>query len=139
VWGEVPTEASVPIAFPIPMPTHLENVEECGESGNPECQIHVVGEGGKGPAECEEGTSINPKAAPGNLCIYVTSAGEHTSFRGGRYFIDNPEGGSEEGGEVLPITTPGQAGKSGAVLNLETTSGFAGFEFMQGDWVVTAP
>jgi hypothetical protein len=112
----------IPISFTIPLPTRLDS-----------SHIHVVGEGGTGPAECEEGTAAEPKAAPGNLCLYVAKA-FGASLLSGNFFIDDPEGENEisHGPEALY----GEAGKSGALLNVEAAE--AGGQ-IEGVWVVTAP
>jgi len=66
--------AQVPISFPIPLANPIESSEVCKE-GKPECPIHFVpNEEGSTPPGCfegsTEGTIKEPKAAPGNLCIY---------------------------------------------------------------------
>ncbi len=80
-------------------------------------EAHFLGKFGGGTAECP-GTSEEPAAAAGNLCIWE---GEYSSGVT-LLFILNPE-----------TTAPAQAGKSGALLRF--SSGTNGY----GVWAVTAP
>jgi hypothetical protein len=113
--GESESRKSVPISFPIPLPKVIEASS----------QVHIVASG-EGPQGCEKGTLEEPKAAPGNLCIYTGELSE-AEFTG--EFITNPENPSE------PFT--GQVGKSGAILHFIGTG--EGASFAKGVWVVTAP
>jgi hypothetical protein len=106
-------EQYVPISFPIPL-------KETIKSGS---DVHLVTEGATGPAECEDGTSAEPKAAPGNLCIYevFASASPDTPF------VVNPEEASI--GETVSVV-----GKSGTLMHWDgVNSSTLGY----GVWVVT--
>ncbi|MGA8744899.1 MAG: hypothetical protein WB507_03435 [Solirubrobacterales bacterium] len=78
------------ISFPVPLAAPLSH-----------SHLHFVLPGETGPAECESGTVGEPKAAPGNLCIY-SNIMLHTQF----IDVENEEY-PEEGGRTAEI------GKSG--------------------------
>ncbi|MGN6373904.1 MAG: hypothetical protein ACTHM1_13100 [Solirubrobacteraceae bacterium] len=106
----------VPISFPLPLESSL------GAS-----QVHVIEVGQEGKEGCEGGTSANPIADPGNLCIYITF-GQFTGVNAKEIeSVVNPE-------ELAP-----GAGRSGAVIL--SGSGFGLKENTEGFgvWVVTAP
>ena len=123
----------LPISFPIPLAAPLE--ETAYHFVNPPT-IAEIGEGKapKGPAECEEGTYKNPKAAPGNLCVYqefngtVLGAGGINSEPG---FISAEE-----------FNTP-KVGRSGGIVLAESKFNTPPSEpesvYAIGDWVVKAP
>jgi hypothetical protein len=106
-------EQFVSLSFPIPLKETLKETDE-----------HLVEPGDIGPAtECESGTSADPKAAPGNLCIYEVYNNEtHPDTP----FIFNPEAKSP--GEEPAV------GESGTVLHFEGAN--AG-TLALGTWVVT--
>jgi hypothetical protein len=104
-------EGYATISFPIPLKETLE-----------EADVHLVEEGKKGPAkECEEGSSAEPKAAPGNLCVYEVASGEQQSP-----FTINPE--------VPELNGTTGVGKSGVLLRFVN---LAGGSSVYGVWVVT--
>lgn len=104
--------ARVAISFPIPL-----------AAGGPEIPLHfIVGGTPTTPEEIAAcpGSKEEPKAAPGNLCVYEGSAFGNEFISEGK-----PEGGTGEG-----------AGQVGVVMVFgnEEANGFA-----VGDWAVTAP
>lgn len=99
---------AVPLSFPIPLGERLEKEH-----------VHFVNEGELAPTECDEGSVTDPKASPGNLCVY--SVIKATPLE---QTIYDPETG--EFGKA-------GAGKSGAVLILEAKAE----ERQEGDWAVT--
>ena len=80
--------------------------------------VHFVGIGATPPAQCP-GTASNPKAAPGNLCVYATEG----SISATAVNIFNPE--TNEGPDASP------RGFSIADADSDT--------FSTGSWAVTAP
>ncbi len=116
-WGYEIANAEeyyVSISFPIPLKEPLE--EETLGNGEPGKDVHLIQLHKEGPAECEKGTLADPKAAPGNLCIY-----EQFGATPVEPFTLNPE---------EPNLATG-AGKSGAILRFEGSTKDAGV------WVVT--
>ncbi len=114
VAAELELPIYVPISFPIPLPetlaaTAVHRVNKAGE------------EEGQPSTKCL-GTAAEPKAAPGNLCIYTYE--EAGTFLLGNEQIADP-GSSAEG-----------AGKAGALLTVlipaKASNAF-------GTWAVTAP
>lgn len=71
---------AAPISFTIPLKEAGEVTEpNPGEEIVNEFPVSYVHPGETGPADkCESGTSEEPKAAPGNLCVYATSEFEST-------------------------------------------------------------
>lgn len=115
VWAFGPTSAAglaqVPISFPIPLAAAVTP--------------HFVSEaeviGGHVPSGCAGGTQEEPKAAPGNLCVYGSLTEASLDLFGN---MEGPQGlGTEE------------AGPSGTVVFFNAT-GAGGIG--RGDWVVTA-
>jgi hypothetical protein len=122
--GEVEGYKTLPLSFSIPLPAAIEEAQEA-------TNVHVVEYGETAPEECEEGTLAEPKAAPGNLCIYIHSLsgaviGNHNNP--GKEITYNPESESGLGVGV---------GRSGALLSIyrNTTEQTV----VRGVWVVTAP
>ena len=112
----------VPISFPIPLATP-PSTNECGVDGS-RCQVHRVAERQTGSGPCAGGTALEPKAAPGNLCIYE---GDMTSSAEGENFYLSPSGGTE-------------VGESGLLWAVFLTPGAIGTEAEgYGSWAVTAP
>jgi hypothetical protein len=123
----------LPISFPIPLAATL-NAEGCEINPVPAtCQVHYINVGKKevlvGGTEVTStacpGTTLEPKAEPGNLCIYTKSlsAGVGLLSNGGI----NKGGGSGGGAGALTI---------GAFLLItEPEEGAVGV----GTWAVTAP
>lgn len=114
-------EKRAAISFPIPLKDTLA-----------EGAAHFVAEGGTGPGgpgtECEGGTSEDPKAAPGNLCIYVT---KNFYMVPETHFALNPEAAAHD-------FEAWGAGKSGLILSLEVEGGGNPAESSaDGVWVVT--
>jgi Collagen triple helix repeat (20 copies) len=103
---------SIPISFAIPLENRLD-----------EFHVHAIGEGEVGKAEegCGGGSSENPTAEKGNLCVYI-QFGEKISPAS--LVIEDLETG-ELG-----------AGKTGAdTAGVSLPEGASG----RGEWVVTAP
>ncbi len=69
---------------------------------------------------CTGGTAAEPKADPGNLCMY---AGTEIGSTGGKHTIDT-------------LTGSQGASRSGSEVNFE---GLTGLGFVAGSWAVTAP
>jgi hypothetical protein len=106
-------EEFLPISFAIPLKEALTSAH-----------VVLVGPKATGPAkECESGTSAEPKAAPGNLCIYEIVAEPATPEE---EFAINPE-------EKSRVELQG-AGKSGTILHWE---GLSTETLAYGVWVVT--
>jgi hypothetical protein len=75
----------VPLSFPIPLKEGLsgEGCEEERATRTKPCHVHLINEGGEevdifngartAPTECGTpvGTAAEPKASPGNLCVYM--------------------------------------------------------------------
>ncbi len=125
----------LPISFPIPLSAPLE--ETALHFVDPPT-IAEIGEGKapKGPAECEEGTYKNPKAAPGNLCVYQEFNGTLLG-RGGINPVSglgNPE--AEQFGES-------KIGRSGVILYTEAHFNSPPSQpsavYATGVWVLKAP
>ena len=111
----------VPLAvasFPIPLEHPIKNATECGEPGKPECAVHITGEAGFA-TDCP-GTNAEPKAEPGNFCLYIVKH-ESVEIIG---ITSLPEGAS---GETSKVGAFGEVG-------LEPPEQFAA-----GTWAVTAP
>jgi hypothetical protein len=101
------------ISFPIPLKEALA-----------ETAVHFVNERETGPAECEKGTSEHPKAASGNLCIYVTY---NEFFAPAPQLTTNPEVIGEATG----------VGKDGVILGLKAEEGHTSEAQAYGVWDVT--
>lgn len=123
VWSAVPQaegeELDVPISFNIPLAAPLDS-----------SHVFFVGreewekQGGKeDPAGCAGGTVEEPKAAEGNLCVYV---GFSFSVAGGQ--IQNPG--------TTTLNAPGAA-MTGAMLAF-TGEGASPPRLAHGSWAVTA-
>ena len=116
-WGvNLPKETSlsfVPLSFPIPLAAELAGAD-----------VHVIPLGEEGEEGCTGGTAVEPKADPGNLCVYVGG-----SAGGGGSIL----GVAKAGAEALE---PG-ASVSGASLLLQTSP--AEPIAMRGTFAVTAP
>jgi hypothetical protein len=116
-----------PLSFPIPLRKPLEYTLACAE-GKVECPVHYIPHGGQTPPGCfegsVEGTVEDPKAAPGNLCIYD----EHLSGA-------TPE--SESANELFQDASNegyGEVGLSGGLVVFKTEAPTStGF----GVWAVT--
>ena len=111
---------AVSLSFPIPLGERLE-----------EANTHFVKKGETAPKECDEGTVkgtvAEPKAAPGNLCIYSDSpVGKITPLSEG---IFDPEKSVSN----CCAAEPG-VGKSGALVFFEEAKAE---EKQEGDWAVT--
>lgn len=120
------SQRTVPISFPIPLAKPLGNAEACEKEGV--CAVHFVKKGaGEAPPGCfegsTEGTNVDPKAAPGNLCIYETSF-KHAEPEEAGYMFLSPD---EEGYEVTGTT-------GGFMVFNVTEEHGEGF----GTWAVTA-
>jgi hypothetical protein len=122
-WGYGPlasgvTSTRVSISFPIPVLR-----QENPLTGEFETDLVFIAKGVPPTPEEEAacpGTSQDPEAAPGNLCLYE-SAGFGNAFASEQ----NPQGATGEG-----------AGEVGALVRFENSSA-GGFAI--GDWAVTAP
>lgn len=110
----------IPISFTIPLAAPLAGGSGCEKHEEP-CDVHVVGEGETGTGFCAGGTSAEPTAAPGNLCVYV---GVAIKLKAAEVLPANP------------ATLSLGAGKAGAVL---TTTGTEAGALAEGVWAVTAP
>ena len=102
----------IPISFTIPLAASL------GES-----EVHVIEAEKTGTGGCAGGTSTEPTAEPGNLCVYLAVGVKLTAE------------------ELIPInpavlTGASGAGKTGAGL---TTRGTEAGALALGTWAVTAP
>jgi len=122
------TFAGAPISFPIPLST----VQVCTGEPSHEHAIcasnaHFIEEGGTPPAECP-GSATDPKAEPGNLCVYTTLFSGTTSLTV-PHFIDS---GFSFGG----IENEG-VNRAGALLFFALAEGAAALAY--GTWAVTAP
>jgi len=133
-----PLERLEPISFPIPLAGSL------GESA-----VHVINADGSKelsvtgevtPTKCgvaltPAGTTENPAAAPGNLCVYLKSLEGALTSSG---LITNPSSEPCEAAGCLPdFGGPGAgAGVSGALLHIEP---IAEVQSGYGTWAVTAP
>jgi hypothetical protein len=116
VWGLSKLAANpgvggvhLPISFTIPLAAPL------GENN-----VHMIEEGATGGPGCEGGTSTEPTADPGNLCVYITNEANTTAAD---FHIANPSLGE-----------PG-AGPTGAIL---TTGSLEAGSQAYGVWVVRA-
>ena len=119
VWGltSLPAKVGVgqlhiPISFAVPLQGPLD-----------EQHVHIVGEGETGAAGkgCGGGSSENPTAEPGNLCVYL---GESFLIELNHFALLNVE-----------IPGEGGAGRTGAMLvGSEVEKG----AYASGDWAVTA-
>jgi hypothetical protein len=120
----------LPISFPIPLAAELEA-----------SQVHYILANGKewdiatqaeatSPSTTCLGTSVEPKATAGSLCIYATSPGVNYKpyeFAGPEH-IFNPSGPAEAS------TMVEGAGKAGAILQLPPEN----LKIVYGTWAVTA-
>jgi hypothetical protein len=103
---------TVPISFTIPLAAPLD-----------EEHVHFVAPETKGPAVgCEEGTSEEPKAAKGNLCIYASRLQEAEISK---FFVTT----DAENGALK------SAGRAGATVNFEKVEDGIAY----GVWIVRAP
>jgi hypothetical protein len=84
--------------------------------------VQIVGVGGASTTNCP-GTTTNPEAAPGFLCVYKVTETNTTNFA-----ICNQDCSG------FPVPT---AERDGALLYLHATA--AGRTFTSGSWAVTAP
>jgi len=80
MWGSPTTYGGsglVAISFNLPLAKALtaEHVHLINNSGE---EVYVGGE--RPPTECTGGTAEEPKAEPGNLCVYESSLGEKFSY-----------------------------------------------------------
>jgi hypothetical protein len=133
-WGfgakEVPVFA--PISFTIPLAASLTNAASCGTTGNPECQVHYIDENNKeqnstvGPVNSTVclGNAEEPKAAPGNLCIYTAETVGGFGFEN-ETIRESGVAGASNG-----------ASTAGAVLTLAEAPGTGASGY--GTWAVTA-
>jgi hypothetical protein len=124
-------EMFVPISFPIPLKQPLAESAVHFIAG-PTLPEIIAHEAPKGPVECEEGTYKEPKAAPGNLCIYEKVSGRLAGQGGfASPSENNPEAFFSAG-----------AGKSGSYLIGDASFASPPTEpknaFAIGTWVVTA-
>jgi hypothetical protein len=123
-FGPLPAETNqIAVAsFPIPLSKSLDgsHVHLINSSGE---ELHFE-KPATAPTECGSpvGTVLEPKAEPGNLCVYIASLSEAAGFSEG---IVNPEGARG-------------AGATGALL---TVAGLPAehLESGHGTWAVTAP
>jgi hypothetical protein len=128
--GSTGGESKVAISFPIPLAAPIEDVRPLS---NPKHLHTLFVESGEGPAEqCEKGTFEDPKAAPGNLCVYVREPRED---------YDAPEPISET---ADPFSNPEKdperetfygAGKSGTIIQF--SAGTSNETKDEGVWAVT--
>jgi hypothetical protein len=107
----------VPISFSIPLLSKLENAVECGLPEKPQCVVHYQSEG-TFTTFCK-GNVQNPRPEPGNLCIYLSSAGlTNTTFEGvfdpsAAPFPPEAEGTGRTGAVLLFSPPTGEASGSG--------------------------
>jgi hypothetical protein len=115
------------ISFSIPLEKSLAS--ECDETGKPACPVHYL-KLGQTSTECPSTEAQiqddEPKAAPGNLCVYERQSDLE------RAFISTPGVGFQG------FTGEDNAGTTGATLIGEAKAGHdPAFAF--GSWAVTAP
>lgn len=123
--GNIGGEGAAPISFPIPLsPADASAIAEAG------AQVMVNGDPSP-PAGCTGGSLAEPKADPGNLCIYVGKSNKIESELD-QHFLRVYTLGFERPPPTFTGISP-----SGAIL------AFGGFEtssaFMMGSFAVTAP
>jgi hypothetical protein len=82
---------------------------------------HIIPSATAPPAECP-GTSINPQAAPGHLCVYEAVGGNRNNLR-----VFNPADGG------------GGASRWGAAVAFDVGGPSTGNTFSYGTWAVTSP
>jgi Collagen triple helix repeat (20 copies) len=131
------------ISFPIPLEKpFVEPGEHAVYVPGPTFAEFNAKEAPKGPkVRCEEGTYLEPKAAPGNLCVYQTLSGK---FREELGEAGGPWGELEFGPEMvrdsgLIIKNNATAGVSGAVIRSRaefTAPATEGLVDTYGIWVV---
>ncbi len=103
-----------PISLPIPLPEAIK-----------EANIHII-ETGNGGKECEDGTIEDPKAAPGNLCIYLSlRTGAVIGTESPEQRLENPESGFG-------------INRSGGLLVVHRNTTEEGVTEVKGLWVVAA-
>lgn len=112
---EKETAGFSPISFSIPLAADM-----------PVANVHAVPIGGPAPVGCTGGTSSEPKADPGHLCVYASTLTDAD-------FLGTLIGQSQF--NILGPDNPG-AGVSGAFVQIGATeAGGNG----RGTWAVTAP
>jgi hypothetical protein len=99
----------VPISFPIPIAPAPANVTYVGE--------------GTGTGGCEGGTAAEPKALPGNLCVYTGGSNAALTLPS-EFAFTNPETSAEG------------AGKRGTIIKFTGTTPES---YGYGTWIYTAP
>ena len=122
---DIENEEDVSISFPIPLAAPLSG-EECPEGAD--CQVHFIRPGETPPAGCAGGSVEDPKASPGNLCVYAQELFGATAT--GKPLV-NPEK------TETPLLVDHGAGRSGAILRLRTEG--ENTPSASGVWIVTAP
>jgi hypothetical protein len=89
-----PPNVRVPIPFTIPLKAGLNAAE-----------VHFIGEGQTAPAGCTGGTVENPKADPGNLCVYTQEL-EGTTVSIRKVSSGVTEGADPVGAQLVVIGPP---------------------------------
>jgi hypothetical protein len=125
-------QMGVAISFPIPLKAPLSG-SGCAKKEEP-CQVHYVSQtelgAGQTPSACP-GTPEEPRAEPGNLCVYERTAENAGPDVDRKVFI-----GPGFGDFVL-----GRQGalQSGAVLIVFPGEESSNIHMAEGSWAVTAP
>jgi Collagen triple helix repeat (20 copies) len=140
-WAFEPVTAlyeRVAISFPIPLAAELpaEHVHFINERAG--VQVEEPGEKTPISSACP-GTVHEPKATPGNLCVYAFTLHPETveiEENGAPVEVSLFEGWSNPGeSRQAGESDPGGASTAGAMMNFRAAEGATGF----GTWAVTAP
>jgi hypothetical protein len=139
--ARAPISFSIPLAAPLgPSQVHLLTADGTKEIvfNETESKVEEISPTGCGSALTSPGTAESPKAAAGNLCVYVTAI-EPEPYESGSNWIIDPSKRCEAFGCLTGFGGPGAgAGVSGARLEVGTTQ-TAGSTYGYGTWAVTAP
>lgn len=128
----------VPISFPIPLAAGLEadNVhfqdrqeEEDAEASGEESEFQEFCR--VGPVDEKEGSASNPKAQPGQFCIYNNATGEPETALVNATFT--------EALTPTSIVEPAGTGRSGTILKFAFSGVPGEVALGYGAWAVTAP
>jgi hypothetical protein len=85
VGGPLPAGKTVVGAFAVGSGTASyprDAISFSGYTVDPAPEAIYVGAGQQAPAECAGGTAADPRAAPGNLCVYAAVQGGPVEFQG---------------------------------------------------------
>jgi hypothetical protein len=122
VGGRLPAGKTVVGAFAVGSGTGAYPRDAISFGGyriDPAPETTYVGAGQQAPPECAGGTAADPRAAPGNLCVYAAVHGGTVEFQG----IASPL--TDHQGEGAPF---------GAVVWMQCSGGPC---FVEGSWAVT--